>query len=103
MSGHRFSPEYDKLPTSCTRVLIQPVTTSLWEQGGRVSQAREILSKGPDRVETVLLEPGPRDEERYGFSDALLDWLDVSAGGDAFWDGTNTAAPEVSQGFDLSM
>jgi hypothetical protein len=46
---------------------------------------RGILAVPSYRERTTLLEPGHREEGRYGVFDALLDWLDVSTGGNAFW------------------
>lgn len=55
---------------------------------------RGILSVPSYKERTVLLEPGHREDGRYGFFDALLDWLDVSSGGNAFWDRDNMVTIE---------
>ena len=55
-----------------------------------------VLSNEQYGQRTTLLEPGHREEERYGFFDALLDWLDVSSGGNAFWGVANQVTIDES-------
>jgi hypothetical protein len=84
ISGRECYPQYEKLPLR-TMVLLQPIQIRSWEQERQLSHIRGILSVPSYKERTVLLEPGHREHGRYGFFDALLDWLDVSAGGNAFW------------------
>lgn len=88
ISGRKCYPQYDKLPPR-TKVLIQMILVSSQEQGAQVSHMRNIFSSKSDEERTVLLEPGHWEEERYGFFDALVDWLNVSAGRNAFWESGN--------------
>ena len=88
ISGRECYPQYDKLPPH-TKVFIQMILMSSQEQGMQISHMRDIFSTKSDEERTVLLEPGHREEGRYGFFDALLDWLDVSAGRNAFWESEN--------------
>jgi len=82
ISGRKCYPELEKLHPD-TKVLVQMILMSNQEQRAQVSYMRGILSNQPERI--TLLEPGRKEDGRYGFFDALLDWLDVSTGGNAFW------------------
>lgn len=84
ISGRKCYLKYEKLPLR-TKILIQPILLSSQEQEPQLRHLREILSVPSYEKRTVLLEPGHREDQRYGFFDALLDWLDVSAGGSSFW------------------
>lgn len=85
LSGRKIYPEFEKLLPH-TKVFMQPMLVSSEEQQAQVSRIRDILAVKQYRERTTLLESGHGEEGRYGFFDALLDWLDVSAGGNAFWD-----------------
>ena len=93
ISGRKCYPQYEKHPVR-TKVLMQPILLSSQEQGPQVAHLRRILSNPSYEKRTVLIEPGHREDSRYGFFDALLDWLDVSTGGNAFWDQGNTVTIE---------
>jgi hypothetical protein len=56
------------------------------EREGQVSHMRGVLSNPSYKGRIILLEPGRRDDKAYGLFDALFDWMDVSTGGNAFWD-----------------
>jgi hypothetical protein len=84
ISGQECYPQYEKLPLR-TMVLLQPTQIGSWGQDRQLSHLRGILSVPSYKERTVLLEPGHWEHGRYEFFDALLDWLDVSAGGNAFW------------------
>ena len=87
ISGRKCYPQYEKLPLR-TKVFVQPILLSSQEQKSQLLHLRRILSVPSYKKRTVLLEPGHREDWRYGFFDALSDWLDVSGGGNAaFWSG----------------
>ena len=88
LSGRKCYPQLEKLPPR-TKVLVQMILMSSQEQRAQISHMRKVLSHEPYSQRITLLEPGHREEGRYGFFDALLDWLDVSFGGNAFWDAAN--------------
>ena len=82
ISGRKCYPELEKLHPN-TKILVQMVLMSIQDQQTQVPYMRRIILNQPGRI--TLLEPGHREYGRYGFFDALLDWLNVSTGGDAFW------------------
>jgi hypothetical protein len=84
LSGCKCDLEFEKFHPH-TKVLVQMILMSSQEQRAQVFYVRRILSDQRYRERVVLLEPGHREDGRYGFFDALLDWLDVSTGGNAFW------------------
>ena len=84
LSEPRCSLEPEKLHPH-TKVLVQLIPTPGRGQQEEVSYLREILSDRRYRERIVLLGLGHREDGKYGFFDALLDWLDVSTGGNAFW------------------
>lgn len=84
ISGWKFYPQYEELPLH-TNVLVQPNLLSGREKGAQFSHLRGILSVPSYKERTVLLESGSLVDRKYGFFDALSDWLDVSSGGNAFW------------------
>jgi hypothetical protein len=88
LSDGRCELQFEKLHPH-TKVLIQMPLMSRKEQGVQVSHMREILSDERYRQRVVWLGLGYREDGRYGFFDALLDWLDVSTGGNAFWGATD--------------
>ena len=88
LSGWKCHPKFEKLHPH-TKVLVQMSLLSRPEQPEQVLDMSWIPSDQQHRERIVLLEPGHREDGRYGFFDALLDWLDVSTGGNAFWDATN--------------
>ena len=88
LSGRRCYPNLERLPVR-TKVLIQPILILREEQQAQVSHIRRILSKRSYRERFTLLEPGFINYNAYGFIDGLVDWLDVSSGGNAFWNAEN--------------
>ena len=88
ISGRKCYPQFEKLH-SHTKVLVQTILISSREQREQVSHMGRVLSNQEYRQRVVLLEPGRWEDKMYGFFGALLDWLDVSTGGDAFWGSTN--------------
>ena len=84
LSGRKCYPQLEKLPPRIN-LLVQMILMSGQEQQNLVPYMRRILSDEQYSQRITLLEPGHREEERYGFFDALSDWLDVSSGGNAFW------------------
>jgi hypothetical protein len=88
LSEGRCEPQFEKLHPH-TKVLVQmPLMTSKVQEV-QVSRMRGILSDERYRQRVVWLGLGYRKDGRYGFFDALLDWLDVSTGGNAFWGATD--------------
>jgi hypothetical protein len=88
LSGRKCYPQLEKIP-SHTNVLVQMIMMSTQEKQMLVPYMRRILSDEQYSQRITLLDPGYREGGRYGFFDALLDWLDVSSGGNAFWGATN--------------
>jgi hypothetical protein len=88
LSGRKCDLEIEKLHPH-TKLLVQVVLRSSQGQEEQVSYLRGILSDQRYRERIMLLGLGYREDGRYGFFDALLDWLDVSTGGNAFWGDTN--------------
>ena len=84
LSGRKCYPQLEKLPPRIN-LLVQMILMSGQEQQNLVPYMKRILSDEQYSQRITLLEPGHREEERYGFFDALSDWLDVSSGGNAFW------------------
>jgi len=84
LSGRKCFPQFEKLLPD-TKVLVQVILLSSQEQPHQLGWLRRILSTQQYKQRLKLLEPGHREDCRYGFFDALLDWLDVSTGGNAFW------------------
>ena len=84
LSGRQCYPQLEKLP-SHTNLLIQMILVSTKERQMLVPYMRRILSDERYSQRITLLDPGYGEDGRYGFFDALLDWLDVSSGGNAFW------------------
>jgi len=82
ISGRKCYPELEKLHPD-TKLLVQMILMSSQEQQVLVPYMRRVLLNQPERI--TLLEPGHREEWRYGFFNALEDWLDVSTGGNVFW------------------
>jgi hypothetical protein len=88
LSEGRCEVQFEKLNPH-TKVLIQMPLMMRQEQEEQVSYLRGILSDQRYRQRVVLLGLGHREDGRYGFFDALLDWLDVSTGGNSFWGATD--------------
>ena len=88
LSGRECDLQFEKLHLQ-TKVLVQMILVSSREQRVGVLYLRRILSDQRYEERIVLLEPGHREDGGYGFFNALLDWLDVSKGGNAFWGGTD--------------
>lgn len=70
---------------SHTTALVQMILMSSWEQQKLDPHMGNILSNEQYIRRITLLGPGQREDERYRFFDAFLDWLDDSSGGDTFW------------------
>lgn len=97
ISGRECFIRLENLPPR-TKVLLQPIMTPGQEKRQLISQIYSGLSKKSSKKRTVMLEPGRREERRYGFFDALKDWLDVSDGGNAFWDSESIVTHDESGG-----
>jgi hypothetical protein len=88
LSGRIFDSQFEKLHPQA-KVLVQTISVSSREQRVGAPHLRGFLSDQRHRERIVLLEPGHREDGRYGFFDALLVWLDVSTGGNGFWGATD--------------
>jgi len=88
LSGRKCYPQFEMLLPD-TKVLVQTILGSSQGHPMQLEWLRRILSIQQYRQRFTLLEPGHREDGRYGFFDALLDWLDVSTAGDAFWGATD--------------
>jgi len=82
ISGRKCYPELEKLHPD-TKLLVQMILLTGQDRQTQVPHMKRILLNQPERI--TLLEPGRKEEKKYGLFDALLDWRDISAGGDSFW------------------